>query len=288
MIELSYFLYGFTYVLSGLAMLYVAKTAFDFATPYKLNVQLTERDNPAIGVVLSGFLLGIISVLVGSFFGEGEGVIGFDGYLTDMGPTAFYGLIGIILLLVAGVINDKCILRNFSNNTEILEKQNVSVGVVIGAGYIGSGLIIAGGLQGSEDILSVPLAFIFGQLALVIFAVVYQKATAYDDQNELSTQQNLACGIAFGGNILAYSILLMKGLSMGDGELIELKDRLFHFSYYAVSGAVALPVLRLINDKLFLPNASLTDEIVKDKNTNASLIEATLAIAISILLIINL
>ena len=55
MIELSYFLYGFTYVLSGLAMLYVAKTAFDFATPYKLNVQLTERDNPAIGVVLSGF-----------------------------------------------------------------------------------------------------------------------------------------------------------------------------------------------------------------------------------------
>ena len=80
----------------------------------------------------------------------------------------------------------------------------------------------------------------------------------------------------------------MKGLSMGDGELIELKDRLFHFSYYAVSGAVALPVLRLINDKLFLPNASLTDEIVKDKNTNASLIESTLAIAISILLIINL
>ena len=128
MIEISFFLYGIAFALSGLAMLYVAKTAFDFATPYKLNVQLTERDNPAIGVVLSGFLLGIISVLVGSFFGEGEGEIGFDGYLTDMGPTAFYGIIGIILLLVAGVINDKCILRNFSNNTEILEKQNVSVG----------------------------------------------------------------------------------------------------------------------------------------------------------------
>ena len=288
MIELSYLLFGSGFVVAALLMLYLAKAAFDFATPFKLSLQLTEKDNPAMGILLAGYLFGVLAVLCGTFIGEGEGSMNLDGFLTDMGPTALYGVIGMGLLLLAGIINDKFILREFSNTDEIVKKQNKSVSVVMASGFLGSGLIIAGGLLGSEDILSMLLAFGLGQLALVLFAVIYQKATSYDDQIELGERQNLACGVAFAGNIIAYSLLLMKALTMGSDDIQSLTDRLSYFAYYAISGAVLLPILRFINDIAFLPNAKLTDEIANDQNLNAGLMEACLGISMAIVLIITL
>ena len=290
MIELTYFIYGSAFVVSALIMLYLAKSAFDLATPFKLKDQLTENDNPAVGIVLCGYLLGVIAVLVGSFMGEGEGAMDLSGFLDDMGPTAFYGLLGMALLLFAGLINDILILREFSNTEEILKKKNLSVAVLIATTYLGSGLIIAGSLKGGEDILSVLLFFLIAQAALVLFSIVYQKATSYDDQKELGENKNLACGLAFAGNILAYSILLMKAGTMdsADGEILLLVDRLKYFAYYAISGAILLPILRFVNDMAFLPGAKLAVEIVRDRNTNAGLLEACLAVSMALVLIITL
>ena len=41
MIELTYFIYGSAFVVSALIMLYLAKSAFDLATPFKLKHELT-------------------------------------------------------------------------------------------------------------------------------------------------------------------------------------------------------------------------------------------------------
>ena len=290
MIELGYFLYSTAFVAAAMLMLYIAKSVFDLATPFKLKVQMTEQDNPAVGIVLCGYLLGVIAVLAGSFIGEGEGSMDLDGFLNDMGPTAFYGLLGMSLLFLAGMINDKLILRQFSNTGEVINKKNVSVAVIIAASYLGSGLIIAGSLRGGEDILSVIVFFLIAQTALVLFAIIYQKATSYDDQKELGEHKNLACGLAFAGNLLAYSILLMKAGTMDgpDGEVIVLLERFQFFAYYAISGAILLPLLRFINDIAFLPEAKLTVEIERDRNINAGLLEASLAVGMAVVLIITL
>ena len=73
MIELTCFLYSSTFVLSALIVLYLAKSAFDLAAPFRLKDQLTENDNSEVGIVLCGYLLGVIAVLEGSFMVKEKG-----------------------------------------------------------------------------------------------------------------------------------------------------------------------------------------------------------------------
>lgn len=284
--ELTWALYGFGFVVYAIIFLLVAKEVFDLVSPYRLNVQLSEKDNPAVGIVLTGYLLGVIAVLGGVFSGDSSGELTLSRFLLDLGPVALYSVVGMLLLLVSGLINDFVILRHFRNTTEIVEKRNVGVAVIVAAGYIGSGLIVAGGIFGSVDLISAVVAFLVGQAALVLFAFIYQVATSYDDQKELSEAQNTAVGIAFGGNILAFSLIIMQGLLMSGGQLEAWVDRARHFGYYAVAGIILLPLLRVVNDKLFLPGVKLADEIVQDRNLNAGLLEAGLAISTGLILIL--
>lgn len=286
--ELVWILYGAGYVIVGLVLLFLAKLLFDLVTPYSLKVQLTDKDNPAVGTVLLGYMLGVVAVLCGVFSGEDAAEASFESFLWDLQPVVIYSVVGMVLLLIGGIINDKIILRRFSNTKEIIEDQNTSVAVIMSASYIGSGLIVAGGIQGSLDILSALVAFGLGQLALVIFAFIYQAATSYNDQEELSEKQNLAVGVAFASNLLAYSVLLMHGATMQTEQVENWNHRLLYFGYYALAGIVLLPLLRIINDRIFLPGVNLAKEIVEDQNLNAGLMEAGLALGMGVILVVCL
>ena len=151
---------------------------------------------------------------------------------------------------------------------------------MMAATYVASGLVIAGGICGSTDIVSLLVAFAVGQVALVAFSLIYEKCTSYDDQEELGKNKNVAAGIAFGGNLLAYGLILMKGVSMEAGvEEWEWPDRLQNIAYYAAAGFVLLLLTRIVNDRLFLPKARISKEIVEDRNLNAGFMEAALALA---------
>ena len=45
------------YIAVSLVVIFVAKWANDLASSYKLNEQLTEKDNKAIGLAFAGYLL---------------------------------------------------------------------------------------------------------------------------------------------------------------------------------------------------------------------------------------
>ena len=91
----------------------------------------------------------------------------------------------------------------------------------------------------------------------------------------------MAAALAWGGNLVGYGLILMKGLSMDQHLLDEWtwQDRMLHAGYYAIVGAVLLLITRLINDVLFLPKAKLSKEIVEDRNLNAGFMAAGLAVS---------
>ena len=281
MTELMWVLYSSGYLVFAIVFLLIGKKLFDLVTPYSVNVQLTEKDNPAVGILVVGFLLGITAVICGVFTGEGPEVPSMSAFLEEIGAVVIYGFIGMLLLFIAGIINDKIVLREFSNQKEIIESRNSAVAVIMAATYIGSGLIIAGGIRGSINIVSMLVSFGISQVALTVFAILYQVATKYDDQEEIGKNKNLAAGLAFSGNVIAYSLILMKGVSMRMDMLEEWgwSDRFLNVGYYAIAGFVLLIITRIINDRLFLPNAKISKEIVKDRNLNAGLMEAGIALA---------
>ena len=287
MTELLWVLYSTGYLIVAIVFLLLAKKMFDLLTPYSLNVQLTAKDNPAVGLLLGGFIVGVAIVLCGVLSGDAPEVPTWTGFLAEMGPVILYGVVGMVMLFIAGVINDKVVLRHFSNHKEIVDNQNSAVAVIMAATYVGSGLIVAGGTRGSLDMVSALLSFAIGQVAFVAFGLLYQLLTKYDDEEEISKNKNLAAGIAFAGNLLAYGMILMRGLRIDDAvvETWSLEDRCLNALYYALAGCVLLIVARVITDRAFLPGGKVSEEIVRDRNLNAGYMEAALALSVGAVLV---
>ncbi len=279
--------YSAGFLMLAVMLMLTAKKVFGWLMPFALDEQLTDKDNPAVGAVLAGFLLGIMAIICAAFSGEGALVPTFSTFMDEAGTVAVYALLGMVCLFLAGILNDKIALRKFCNRREIVDNRNTAVGTVMGASYLGSGLIIAGGIHGSLTLVSALMAFVIGQLLLLVFGEIYQLITRYDDQHELGAEKNLAAGLAVGGNLLAFSMVIMKALTF-DVDNIALwtrADRLLHVLYYAIAGCILLVVTRIINDRLFLPGNNLSKEIAVDRNICAGLVEAAISLAMGAALV---
>ena len=63
------------YLLLALAMLVLGKYTLNVLTPFKVDDQLTSKDNSAFGVSLIGYYLGILIVFIGASYGEVRGSV---------------------------------------------------------------------------------------------------------------------------------------------------------------------------------------------------------------------
>lgn len=275
---------GAVYLLAVFIVLYAAKLIYDLFTPFSLNEQLTTKDNKAIAVSFSGYILGVMIILLGIFHSGTAVEGGINSQLDlarDLLATIIWGIIGILLLNISRVINDKLLLNKFDNVKELVEDKNVGTGAVLFGSYVGSGLIVRAAIFGestgwTEDIITTLIYFIMGQIGFLIFGWVYQLISRYDVHKEIE-KDNVSAGVAFGLSLVAISILL-SGYIMSYNSLPG-------FAVWFVMGLFVLIVSRYIVDKMMLPGSLLDEEISKDQNWGAALVEGTVAVGIAMLMI---
>ena len=272
------------YLVMFFVFIIIAKFINNILTPYNINDQLTQKDNNALAVSLSGYFLAITIIYIGSMLGPETDELTKDIVIKDFLLTAKYSLIGIVLLNVARIINDKIILYKFSNVKEIIEDRNVGTGMVQFGSYVASGLVIAGSIHGQvlgepgiPDVLVTVIFFLLGQITLVLFTFIYNIITAFDVHDEIE-KDNVAAGVAFGGTLIAIGIVLMRATA---GDFLSWEYNLSRFAFSSVLVCILLPVVRYLFDKLILSNASLNHEISVDKNNGAAYLEVVLAVSVA-------
>lgn len=273
-----------SYVLLGGILLTLFKSVNGLFSGYKLNSELTEKDNKAVAVSLSGFLFALFMVIHGVLINPGDWSLmdnPYSAWLADLRDTAIWASIGCAYLLLARLINDKLILPKFSNRRELVEDQNVGVGIVQAGSYIATALIIRATLTGpdhlsfGEEVLLTLIWFISTQALLIGFTFLYQLITSYDLHEELR-DDNVAAGVAFAGNIIAFSILL--------AFYIRSYESLLGMLVWASVSVLLLLLVRIIVDKALLPKQKLDHEISKDRNWGAGTIEAITAIGSALII----
>lgn len=269
------------YLLVAIVILGIAKVLNDMTISYNLGEQLTKKDNRAVSVSFAGYMISvslIIAAIMASPSTIESAASRWGFVLKDVGNTALWSAIGIVLLLVSRVINDRVLLPSFSNKKEIETDQNVGVGAVQASTYVATALILGGSLYGDDSVgfwASLGLAvayFVISQIAFLAFGLVYEKLTSYQLHKELEAD-NVAAGVAFGGNLVALGILISKYLYA--------YDSLVGLLAWTVVGGLMLMVSRVVVDKVFLPGELLDDEIEKDRNWGAALIESVVAIGLA-------
>lgn len=269
---------GLAYVVLAIIVLVLSKFAKDVATPYRLDEQLTARDNPALGPVIAGYFAGVVIVFLGAAIGPDlERVTGM-ALLTDLGIVLVYALLGIAALNLGRWVVDRLVLFQFSTAKEIIQDRNVGTGAVECGCFLATALIVAGAIHGEEGgLISAIVFFLLGQGVLVLYGRLYQRMTAYDVHAEIE-RDSVAAGVALAFHMVAIGIIVLKAAS---GGVTDWADKLTWFAGYVVLGAALLIALRKITDALFLPGTTIAHEIAQDKNLNAAWMEGIVSVGVA-------
>jgi uncharacterized membrane protein YjfL (UPF0719 family) len=280
---LNSFLLFTIYLSSALVLLFIGKLGFKLRkNKIDINHELVEKDNLAFSFAYVGYFAGLILAVGSAIYGESNGL------LTDLVDMAIYGVLAIILLNLSSTIMDKITLSKFSIWKEIVEDRNAGMGIIEGANYLGSGLIIFGAITGESGslefgIYTALLYWALGQILILISTALYNRLVSYDIHNEIE-KDNVAAGIAYAGVIIAMANLIRNGLM---GDFNNWIDTLLEVGYEAGIGIIILPLIRTLVDKILLPGQKLSDEIANQEtpNSGAALIEALGSIGGSMLII---
>ena len=268
---------GFIYLAVVLALVVVGKWIYDLLhRSFVLRTELIDKDNLAVALAVAGYYLGLVIVLGGVVSGPGSFSV-----VEDVIGLVLFGGLGIVLLNLSAWLNDRLVFSRFDNEKEIVEDRNTGLGAVEGANYVAVGLITAGALSGEGGLLSGLVFWIAGLVALMLAGMLYDRITAYDLHDEIE-KDNVAVGVAFAGVLVGFGNIIRLA---GDGDFVSWNESLTEFGYYTVVGLVLLPVIRLFADKVLLPGARLSDELVKDRpNLGAGVLEAVSYLGASMLI----
>ena len=268
---------GFLYLAVVLVLLVIGKWVYDgLHRRFVLRTELVEKDNLAVALAVAGYYLGLVIVLGGVVSGPAS-----FNVLDDVIGLVIFGLLGIVLLNLSAWINDKVVFSKFDNEKEIVEDRNAGMGAVEGGNYVAVGLITAGAMSGEGGVLPGLVFWVLGLVALIVAGLLYDKITSYELHEQIE-KDNVAVGVAFAGVLVGFGNIIRLA---GDGDFVSWNESLTEFGYYTVVGLILLPFVRIFADKVLLPGASLSDELVQDRpNLGAGFIEAVSYLAASMLI----
>lgn len=296
--NLEFFPRGLVYVALGVVVLFIAKVVQDLLTPYRIGDQLSHKNNVALGVSITGYYLGVITVFLGAVH-QPLTVIRDDewGFTGDFGmdvlEVALYALVGIAVLNVARILVDRLVLYKFETEKEIIEKQNVGAGAVEFGVYVAVGLVIAASIAGAgsggggagevtvaDSIIRSVAFLVLGMAVLVLFTLFYELTTSFSIHEQIEGQ-NVAVGVALAGNLMAIGAVTFKAVF---GEFVGWTESLVAFATFAVIGFALLYVVRVVVDLMLLPGTRVSDELAVDRNLGVAFIEGGVVISAALIL----
>ncbi len=266
-----------------LVAVWIGKLVRDLLTRYKINEELTDKNNTAVGVALMGYYVGLAIAIAGVLVGSGGESLG-----ADLLTVAIYSVVAIILLNISALVNDKLILYKFDNQKELVDDQNSGTGMTMAGSYLATGLIVNAAVSGEvsggwgEGLVACLVFFALGQVVLVLAGLWYQLITSYDVHKVIGDDNNTAAGIGFGGFLFAIGYVVRAGMT---GQSESWGIDLVSFALYVVIALILLTIGRFITDKVFLPKAKISDEIGGQGNVAAAAIVAAIYVAIAVLIV---
>ncbi|MDA0745488.1 MAG: DUF350 domain-containing protein, partial [bacterium] len=224
------------YLVCAYVLFWIGKLVYDITTPsYSMREELTEKDNTALAVAVTGYYFGLVLAIGSVLSGPSHGLE------TDLIDVLIYGPLAIVLMNLSRIVNDRLILYRFSTRDEIVRDQNVGTGVVVCASYIATGLVIYGAVAGVLGNVMTAVAFwALGQVALILAGLVYGWITPYNVHEEIE-RDNVAAGVGFAGALVGIGILVMHASA---GDFISWAINLQEFAFEVVIGLVLLPIAR--------------------------------------------
>jgi uncharacterized membrane protein YjfL (UPF0719 family) len=250
---------------------------------YKTDEEIVGKNNTAVGVAMAGYYLGLMIAIAGVVMGPAS-----HDFWKDLLNTGIYSIIAIILMNISRVICDKLILYKFDEQKELVDDHNAGTGAVMAGTYIATGFIISASVSGEvsgewwKGLISCLIFFVIGQIVLILAGLWYRLLVRYDVHKVIEESNNAAAGMSFGGFMFAVGYIASTAMS---GESVSWGADIVSFVLYVIVALIFLSIGYWITDVLFLPKATMSDEVGKQGNIAASALSVAVNIGIAILIV---
>ena len=267
--------------LVAVVLLVIARGVYQLVLGISMTEALIHHDNKAAAIALAGFLLGVIQVIIPVFSGPRH------SFWNDLANVAAYGVAGIVVLTISGLIFTWYCTLTGTNLKEQIGQGNVAAGIVAAGAYLAVSGLTSGILIGDGGQLLPTIVFwAAGLVAIIVLTHLFRLLTAYDDA-ALISQGNVAAALGFAGLLIAVG--MMVGYSVA-GTFTGYKEGFISFGLFLLLTLLFYPVRQIVVQMLMLGgefslyNGRLDHEIAEDKNVGAGVLEAVGYIATALLL----
>lgn len=124
------------YFVLGLLVLVLGRRVFDWLTPYNVNQEIAEKNNVAAGVTEAGFYVALALITHAAVAGTPQ----LSSIYEEMASVVVFFIIGLIALAIGRWVLHWTV--PFSIDKEVVEDQNVAVGVTEAGFYIALAILI--------------------------------------------------------------------------------------------------------------------------------------------------
>ncbi len=263
------------YPLLALGFMWAIKFLDDKRTPFNEDELMIRGRNLAVSLRKSGMYLGLAFGLAGTLFGRSQALA------DDLINFIEGGVVLIVLLFLAFVVNDKIILCKVDGDKAVSE-GNSAVGLMEFASYVASGIIMHGAFSGEGGgILAAGVFFLLAQAALVAAFYILEAVTPRNICEEIEVKQNTAAGMDAAGMLIALAIILRAGVA---GPFTGWISGLGGFVLYFVAGLVALLIFRFLGNLIFVPKVSFDREIAKDRNLPVAVLSSLVQVGLALVI----
>ena len=269
--------------LVAFAALWFAKALYQGTEPFDFAHELTEKDNPAFGAAIAGYLLGAAIALTAAF--PRNPALDFTSLLSAVELLAVQGVLVALLMRASVWMVAHGVIYRFGVSREMIEDRNAGAGAVVAGGCIAAGLVLHGALSGESAspwlaLRDLLVFWTLGQAILLFSAWLFTRVAGYDVQKALE-QNNVAAGFSLAGFLIAVGILVDAALT---GAADDLALEVVLTLGVATVGLLLLFMTALIAARVFLPHAVMAKEIETDRNPAAGILSAVCFVSVALLL----
>ena len=247
--------------------------------------ELASRDNYAFGIVIAGGTLALAVMLTGAVSGEPGATL-----LAEIVSVVAYGILGVILIVVGRLVQDKLVLPGVDIKAEIAA-GNLSTALVNVANTLALGLVLRAVMLWVESdtwdgLVIVLVTFVITQLLLAIVTkyrlLVYSRRHAGASLQEAFAAGNVALAIRFMGHILGVALALTAASGVVAYDRSNLLLAVGLWAGVTILFSLLVSLLSVVARSVILWGVNVVEEVDEQGNIGVAAIEAAVYISIGL------
>ena len=282
-------MYAYSILLIDLAIAVVMISGLRFLTGLVANVdsaeELASRDNAAFGIAMAAGTVSLALMLTGAVSGE----LGAT-YLQEIVSVGSYGILGLVLIKVGRLIQDKVLLRGIEIQTQI-KSGNVAAALVDAANTLAIGLILRAVMLWVESetlsgLFVVLAAFVITQILLAL--VTSYRIQVYSRRNGGASLQsafaagNIALAVRFMGHLIGVALALTAASGVVAYSETSLHIALLTWAGVTLLFTLLVSLLAVVARSVILAGINVVEEVDQQHNLGVAAIEAAIYISIGL------